>query len=58
MGFGEHPIVADIVDRHLGGVVLFDYDVPNGEFVRNIESPAQVKALTADLQGLAATPPR
>ena len=53
---GDHPIVADIVDRHLGGVVLFDYDVPNGEFVRNIESPAQVKALTADLQGIAATP--
>ena len=53
---GDHPLVADIVDRHLGGVVLFDYDVPNGEFVRNIESPAQVKALTTDLQDIAATP--
>lgn len=51
-----HPLAADIVERHLGGVVLFDYDVPNGEFVRNIESPEQVKALTSDLQALASTP--
>ena len=24
-----HPIVADIRDRHLGGVVLFDFDAPS-----------------------------
>lgn len=49
----DHPVVRDIVERHLGGVVLFDYDVPNGEFVRNIESPEQLQALTAALQAAA-----
>ena len=39
-----HPIIQDIQQRHLGGVVLFDYDVPNGEFVRNIQSPAQLQS--------------
>ncbi|MYD54904.1 MAG: glycoside hydrolase family 3 protein [Chloroflexi bacterium] len=34
-----------------GGVILFDYDGPSGgEQVRNIVSPEQLKALTADLQ--------
>ncbi len=52
----QHPIVQDIVARHLGGVVLFDYDVPNGEFVRNIASPEQLTALTQSLQEKAAIP--
>ncbi|MEZ4862605.1 MAG: glycoside hydrolase family 3 N-terminal domain-containing protein [Caldilineaceae bacterium] len=51
----NHPIVHDIVERHLGGVVLFDYDVPNGEFVRNIASPQQVQELTGALQRAAAS---
>ncbi len=42
--------------RFLGGVVLFDYDVPSQTPVRNIQSPAQVKALVAALQAAAATP--
>jgi len=58
-GFGvdeNTPVARDIVERHLGGVVLFDYDVPNGEFMRNIESPEQVQALTDALQAAADSP--
>ena len=50
------PIVQDIRDRHIGGVVLFDYDVPTKTPVRNIKSPAQVKALVEALQAVASTP--
>ncbi|MDQ3249822.1 MAG: glycoside hydrolase family 3 protein [Chloroflexota bacterium] len=49
------PIVQDIRNHHLGGVVLFDYDVPTARFERNIASPAQLKALTTALQSFAAT---
>lgn len=49
-------IVRDIRDYHLGGVVLFDYDVPRGKPVRNIESPEQVKNLISELQNLAEIP--
>jgi beta-N-acetylhexosaminidase len=52
----DHPIVSDIQERHLGGVVLFDYDVPAGTPVRNIESPDQVKTLVEDLQSFSAEP--
>jgi beta-N-acetylhexosaminidase len=52
----DHFIVHDIRERNLGGVVLFDYDVPSSSPVRNIESPSQVKALTASLQAISATP--
>ncbi len=40
----------------IGGVVLFDYDVPAKLPVRNIESPEQVRRLTAELQRLAPIP--
>lgn len=49
----SNPIVADIRDRHIGSVILFSYDVPDDNPIRNIESPAQVAALTADLQAAA-----
>jgi beta-N-acetylhexosaminidase len=49
-------IVRDIEKYHLGGVVLFDYDVPRGEAVRNIESPEQVKNLVQDLKKQARIP--
>ncbi len=45
-----HPIVRDIRDHHLGGVVLFDYDVKLRQPRRNIESPEQLRRLTAALQ--------
>ena len=48
----QHPIVADIRARHLGGVVLFDWDGPARSSVRNVESPEQLRALTASLQRL------
>ena len=49
-------VVADIRERHLGGVVLFDRDQPTGSAVRNIVSPSQLRDLVAGLQAEAATP--
>ncbi|TKJ28793.1 MAG: glycoside hydrolase family 3 [Chloroflexi bacterium B3_Chlor] len=51
----DHPVVRDVQDR-LGGVVLFDYDVPSRRAVRNIESPAQVEVLVEGLKGFSAAP--
>src|SRR5439155_17814198 len=49
-------IIADIRDRNLGGVLLFDTDQPTHSAVRNIRDPAQLKALVAALKALASTP--
>ena len=46
----KHPVVEDIRSGRIGGVVLFDYDVPAKSAVRNIDSPVQVKKLLAELQ--------
>lgn len=46
-------IVRDIQEYHLGGVVLFDYDVPTDRPVRNIKSPEQVQKLISQLNDLA-----
>ncbi|MFH5885541.1 glycoside hydrolase family 3 protein [Halalkalibaculum sp. DA3122] len=51
-----NPIVEDIRDRNIGGVILFDYDVPSQHPLRNIQSADQVKRLTEQLQHLASTP--
>lgn len=48
----DMAIVEDIRERNLGGVILFDYDVPLGIPERNIQSPVQVRALNQSLQGL------
>jgi beta-N-acetylhexosaminidase len=40
----------------LGGVILFDYDVPTRTRGRNVESPAQVAALCAELHALPSQP--
>lgn len=53
---GDHFVVRDIQERHLGGVVLFDYDAVTKQAGRNIASPTQLKALVAALQAAAATP--
>jgi len=53
---GNSPIIRDIFDRHIGGVILFDYDVPTSTPIRNIESPAQLKRLTAKLQAASPIP--
>jgi beta-N-acetylhexosaminidase len=50
----DSPVVRDIRERGLGGVILFDRDLPTGSPVRNVESPEQVAALTAALQAAAA----
>lgn len=49
-------IVRDIENYHLGGVVLFDYDVPSGRPVRNIKSPEQIKGLVNELKQLSDIP--
>ena len=49
-------IVDDIAERHIGGIVLFDYDVPSKSPSRNISSPEQLSQLTQELQKLSAIP--
>lgn len=51
----EH-IRRDLNEYHLGGVVLFDYDVPRGIPERNVESPQQLKGLVSQLQETANNP--
>ncbi len=50
------PIARDIRDYHLGGVVLFDYDVALRKAGRNIVDPPQVARLTRDLKALTSLP--
>jgi len=50
------PIVEDIRKYHIGGVVLFDYDVPRDTALRNISSHGQVQNLVQDLQRFADIP--
>ena len=52
----ESPILRDIREHNLGGVILFDRDVQLQSPERNIQSPGQVQALTATLQANAGTP--
>jgi beta-N-acetylhexosaminidase len=49
-------ITADIRERHIGGVVLFDYDVPSRSPSRNISSPQQLSLLTQELQEMTQIP--
>mgnify|MGYP001373340349 CR=1 FL=1 len=50
------PIAEDIRNFHLGGVVLFDFDVATKEYGRNIASPMQLLDLTSGLQESSAIP--
>ncbi len=52
----SHPVAADITQRNLGGVILFDRSLATKQDHNNIRSADQVKLLTATLQGLAHTP--
>lgn len=52
----QSPIIQDIRRWHIGGVVLFDYDVPLKRPVRNIASPQQLQTLTASLQKASSIP--
>lgn len=49
-------IVADIESLNIGGVILYEYDVPSGSRPRNIESPTQLQQLVTDLRLRAETP--
>lgn len=53
---GDSPILRDIREHNLGGVILFDRDVQLQSAERNIQSPEQVRALTASLQASARVP--
>ena len=50
------PFLQAVRELHLGGVVLFDRDVPTRSPLRNIVSPQQVRELTAQLQTVAEVP--
>lgn len=52
----DSPIVRDIREHNLGGVILFDRDVQLKSQDRNIQSPEQVRVLTASLQASARIP--
>ena len=45
-------IVKDINKYYIGGVILFDYDVPSKSFPRNIVDPKQTKKLIEDIKNL------
>jgi len=47
------PIYNDVKKSGIGGVILFDYDVPLKTYKRNISSSKQLKKLVADLQAAA-----
>lgn len=48
----DNPVVEDITELGIGGVILFDYDLQQGRFERNIHSPEQVKELISSLKTL------
>src|SRR4030065_945937 len=45
-------IVEYINEYNIGGVILFDYDVPSKSYLRNILDPQQTKKLIGDLKKL------
>jgi beta-N-acetylhexosaminidase len=49
-------IYKDITINKIGGVVLYDTDIAKGGTVRNIESKAQLAALTESLKKISKTP--
>jgi len=54
---GPDSAIAGIIRRHhIGGVILFDRDVPSGSATRNIRSPRQLRRLTRQLQAAAPYP--
>jgi len=46
----DTPFYRDVAELGIGGVLLFEYDVPSGSRPRNILSKEQLTRLTADLQ--------
>lgn len=52
----SEQFLQNLATGKIGGTVLFDYDVVNKEFVRNIKSPEQVQSLITYLQENAKVP--
>ena len=52
----DNPVLRDLQKLHAGSIVFFAYDVARKVPVFNIESPAQVRALTSALQKAATLP--
>jgi beta-N-acetylhexosaminidase len=52
----DSTIVRDIRERHLGGIILFDYDMFWGSGRRNIKNKAQVEKLIRELKANADIP--
>lgn len=52
----DNPVVADVAERGVGGVVIFSRDMVLDSPVRNVASPMQLRALCAALQAQARTP--
>ncbi|HLE57936.1 MAG TPA: glycoside hydrolase family 3 N-terminal domain-containing protein, partial [Rhodothermia bacterium] len=50
------PIYSDVVDRKVGGIILFEYDVPSRSRPRNITSPDQVRRLISTIQSWSENP--
>lgn len=52
----DHPIVRDVAERNLGGVILFDRLLANGQNTNNIVNRDQLKMLVEELQAHAQIP--
>lgn len=52
----DNPVVGDISNAHIGGVILFSKDCALNSTVRNISDPAQLVKLTSDLQSYSEIP--
>ena len=52
----ESYISKAMKDLNIGGIILFDYDVPSKSSPRNITSPSQIKELIKNLQKFSPTP--
>jgi beta-N-acetylhexosaminidase len=52
----KSQIAHDIKKDHIGGVVIYSYDVPSQSSPRNIKSPKQLQKLTRQLQSYSKNP--
>lgn len=52
----HHPLIADITERNLGGVILFDKSLATGTTENNIVGATQLQTLCTDLQNLSSVP--
>jgi len=51
-----NQIAKDIKNKKIGGVILFDYDIQEKQYKRNIKNPKQLHKLTKKLQKFSKTP--